>query len=310
MKIIKKGGTMIKIKITIYTIFFMIFISFASFGNYYVDFDNYNNGNWDGNLLGKLFYFTIHINNNNFKYKTIKLFPGDILPYFNYWSLKKATGINRNGQIQNIPNDSTTVFLPKIRKWTFDISNMKTVDINMGCRLQEKVFTTPNKPIYVKIGNIDSEPLILILRSNTLNPILQVKLQKLQDLDLGKCLAGGQLDSFNPTSQMVERGHPAKIKITYAKDMKTIIKFSKDGGSWESFNSKKQIKLQCYGRDLIATISIPHQANVDVKTEPTVYSNGSYESTVATYEINGTCQTYPTSRGQYTGQFYLRVEYE
>lgn len=147
----------------------------------------------------------------------------------------------------------------------------------------------------IKIGYVNSEqnPLVLSLPIIYLNPISNVKVEVVEDMDLGTIFSGEKLSTKN--------GTPAKIRIegVNGKSVKIIIPENIKITNSKNDNLSVNLSLRDNGKSEI------------IKEFNTDNGKPKDSSTIVLDDIliDGESQTNKTSNGLYEGSFVVRVEY-
>lgn len=147
----------------------------------------------------------------------------------------------------------------------------------------------------IKIGYVSSEhnPIILSLPIVYLNPISNVKVEVIDDMDLGTVFAGEKLSTKN--------GTPAKIRIEGVKDKSVKITIPNNIMITNSKNESLNVKLSLRDNRKSELIKEFNTDNGKPKDNSTIVLDDIL--------IDGESQTNKTSNGLYEGSFVVRVEY-
>lgn len=147
----------------------------------------------------------------------------------------------------------------------------------------------------IKIGYVNNEqnPLVLSLPILHLNPISNVKVEVIEDMDLGTVFAGEKLST--------KQGTPAKIRIEGVKDKSVKITIPNNIMITNSKNESLNVKL-----------SLRDNGKSEIIKEFNMDNGKSKDNSVIILDdilIDGESQTNKTSNGLYEGSFVVRVEY-
>lgn len=147
----------------------------------------------------------------------------------------------------------------------------------------------------IKIGYVSSEhnPIILSLPILYLNPISNVKVEVVEDMDLGTVFAGEKLST--------KQGTPAKIRIEGVKDKSVKITIPSNIMITNSKNESLGVKLSLRDNGKSEIIKEFNTDNGKPKDNSTIVLDDIL--------IDGESQTNKTSNGLYEGSFVVRVEY-
>lgn len=147
----------------------------------------------------------------------------------------------------------------------------------------------------IKIGYVSSEhnPIILSLPIVYLNPISNVKVEVIEDMDLGTVFAGEKLST--------KQGTPAKIRIEGVKDKSVKIIIPSNIKITNSKNESLDVKLSLRDNGKSELIKEFNTDNGKPKDNSVIVLNDIL--------IDGESQTNKTSNGLYEGSFVVRVEY-
>lgn len=147
----------------------------------------------------------------------------------------------------------------------------------------------------IKIGYVNNEqnPLVLSLPILYLNPISNVKVEVIEDMDLGTVFAGEKLST--------KQGTPAKIRIEGVKDKSVKITIPNNIMITNSKNESLDVKLSLRDNGKSELIKEFNTDNGKPKDNSTIVLDDIL--------IDGESQTNKTSNGLYDGSFVVRVEY-
>lgn len=147
----------------------------------------------------------------------------------------------------------------------------------------------------VKIGYVSSEhnPIILSLPIIYLNPISNVKVEVVEDMDLGTVFAGEKLST--------KQGTPAKIRIEGVKDKSVKITIPNNIMITNSKNESLDVKLSLRDNGKSELIKEFNTDNGKPKDNSVIVLDDIL--------IDGESQTNKTSNGLYEGSFVVRIEY-
>lgn len=147
----------------------------------------------------------------------------------------------------------------------------------------------------IKIGYVNNEqnPLVLSLPILYLNPISNVKVEVIEDMDLGTVFAGEKLST--------KQGTPAKIRIEGVKDKSVKITIPNNIMITNSKNESLDVKLSLRDNGKSEIIKEFNTDNGKPKDNSTIVLDDIL--------IDGESQTNKTSNGLYEGSFVVRVEY-
>lgn len=147
----------------------------------------------------------------------------------------------------------------------------------------------------IKIGYVSSEhnPIILSLPIVSLNPISNVKVEVIEDMDLGTVFAGEKLST--------KQGTPAKIRIEGVKDKSVKITIPNNIMITNSKNESLDVKLSLRDNGKSELIKEFNTDNGKPKDNSTIVLDDIL--------IDGESQTNKMSNGLYEGSFVVRVEY-
>lgn len=152
----------------------------------------------------------------------------------------------------------------------------------------------------LEIGYITNRtnPILLDFDLMTLNPINDVQVKVIEDMNLGVVFAGERLSTKNSQSN----GHPAKIEIKGKNKKRVIIKIPK---ITKIINEKKDsLDVNLSFRENNSQVLIK-EFNKDKGNEE---NNGMVS--LKDILIDGESETSIKNRGNYEGNFIVRVEYE
>ena len=147
----------------------------------------------------------------------------------------------------------------------------------------------------IKIGYVNNEqnPLVLSLPILYLNPISNVKVEVIEDMDLGTVFAGEKLST--------KQGTPAKIRIEGVKDKSVKITIPSNIMITNSKNESLDVKLSLRDNGKSEIIKEFNTDNGKPKDNSTIVLDDIL--------IDGESQTNKMSNGLYEGSFVVRVEY-
>lgn len=147
----------------------------------------------------------------------------------------------------------------------------------------------------IKIGYVSSEhnPIILSLPIVYLNPISNVKVEVIEDMDLGTVFSGEKLSTKN--------GTPAKIRIEGVKDKSVKITIPNNIMITNSKNESLDVKLSLRDNGKSELIKEFNTDNGKPKDNSVIVLDDIL--------IDGESKTNKTSNGLYEGSFVVRVEY-
>ena len=147
----------------------------------------------------------------------------------------------------------------------------------------------------IKIGYVSNEqnPLLLSLPILYLNPISNVKVEIIEDMDLGTVFAGEKLST--------KQGTPAKIRIEGVKDKSVKITIPSNIMITNSKNESLDVKLSLRDNGKSELIKTFNTDNGQPKDNSVIVLDDIL--------IDVESQTNKTSNGLYEGSFVVRVEY-
>lgn len=152
----------------------------------------------------------------------------------------------------------------------------------------------------LEIGYITdrTNPILLDFDLMTLNPINDVQVKVIEDMNLGVVFAGERLSTKNSQNN----GHPAKIEIKGKNKKRVVIKIPKIA---KITNEKKDsLDVSLSFRENNSQVLIK-EFNKDKRNE----SNNGMVS-LKDILIDGESETSTKNKGTYEGNFIVRVEYE
>ena len=152
----------------------------------------------------------------------------------------------------------------------------------------------------LEIGYITdrTNPILLDFDLMTLNPINDVQVKVIEDMNLGVVFAGERLSTKNSQNN----GHPAKIEIKGKNKKRVVIKIPKIA---KITNEKKDsLDVSLSFRENNSQVLIK-EFNKDKGNEP---NNGMVS--LKDILIDGESETSTKNKGTYEGNFIVRVEYE
>ena len=136
---------------------------------------------------------------------------------------------------------------------------------------------------------------ISLILDDTLATINLLNIKVVDNLDLGKAIAGSTLDTSKGS------GTPAKIEATGEYNKNVKFKISDPDNIYIENSSKEKLKVNVWFKDGRGT---------EVKKVLNSPTNEKHIGKVSDVIIDGSCTSQSTSRGKYTGRFTVRVEYD
>lgn len=167
--------------------------------------------------------------------------------------------------------------------------NNKKPNLAIGYRGEENnIRKASNTNNYITINLSDVKPITLL------------KINVVQDLNLGKGIAGSALDTSSMGS-----GSPAIVESTgeYGKNVKFEILNPENIKITSIKNSQDSLKVDVWFESSNISKTIIKR-NLNEKT------SDAYVGKVSDIKIHGRCQSNANSRGIYKGSFTVRVEYD
>ena len=152
----------------------------------------------------------------------------------------------------------------------------------------------------LEIGYITdrTNPILLDFDLMTLNPINDVQVKVIEDMNLGVVFAGERLSTKNSQNN----GHPAKIEIKGKNKKRVVIKIPKIA---KITNEKKDsLDVSLSFRENNSQVLIK-EFNKDKGNEP-----NNVMVSLKDILIDGESETSTKNKGTYEGNFIVRVEYE
>ena len=152
----------------------------------------------------------------------------------------------------------------------------------------------------LEIGYITdrTNPILLDFDLMTLNPINDVQVKVIEDMNLGVVFAGERLSTKNSQNN----GHPAKIEIKGKNKKRVVIKIPKIA----KITNKKKDSLD------VSLSFRENNSQVLIKEFNKDKGNESNNGMVSLKDIliDGESETSTKNKGTYEGNFIVRVEYE
>lgn len=151
----------------------------------------------------------------------------------------------------------------------------------------------------IKIGYVNSEqnPILLTLNLSDLDPITNVKVEVIEDMNLGTVFSGERLSTKNLNSN----GSPAKIRIEGENEKKVKITIPENMEIVNSKNENLSVRLSFRENNSSILEKTLNSSTGKLKDTQTVVLDDVL--------IDGECQSNKNSTGLYEGSFTVRVEY-
>ena len=289
------GGKMIIKKI--YFLLIFILINLISYGKiYYAETNNFYPN--DSLIIGKTsrikFSTTVSI-------KKDETTLNDYCYFYNYSDgdfIKITNIIIKNNTYKKIGNNKI-FFVDKNNRQHEKVDVELDGEIILNWNKYNNVGDIKNRFENIKIGYINDEqnPIVMNLNMSDLNPINNIKIDVLNDMDLGTVFSGEKMS----TKKTDNNAYPAKIKIEGENNKKIKLTIP------------KQINIVNKNNDVLVVDLTFRNNNSNILSINLNEGNGSikYNSIILSDEIliDGESQTKNNSSGLYEGTFIVRVEY-
>lgn len=151
----------------------------------------------------------------------------------------------------------------------------------------------------INIGYVNSKqnPILLSLNLSSLDPIANIKVTVIDDMDLGTIFSGEKLSTKNVNNG----GIPAKIRIEGENNKKIKISIPESMSIVNSKNDTLNVKLGFRENNSNVLEKILNSNNGKIRDSQTII--------LEDILIDGECQSDKNSSGTYEGSFVVRVEY-
>ena len=151
----------------------------------------------------------------------------------------------------------------------------------------------------INIGYVNSEqnPILLSINLSDLDPIANIKVAVIDDMDLGTVFSGEKLSTKNVNSN----GTPAKIRIEGENNKKIKISIPESMSIVNSKNDTLAVKLGFRENNSNVLEKTLNSNTGKIKDDQTIILDDVL--------IDGECQSNKNSNGTYEGSFIVRVEY-
>lgn len=156
-----------------------------------------------------------------------------------------------------------------------------------------------NSVAELKIGYVNDEqnPIILSLNIADLDPIANVKVEVVEDMNLGTVFSGEKLTTKNASSN----GTPAKLRIEGEDHRKVKISIPENMEIMNNKNENLNVRLSFRENNSNILEKVFDSNTGKVKDSQTIILDDIL--------IDGECQSNKNSSGLYEGSFVVRVEY-